>query len=638
MKKPLVPVAHSRVQIDDGFWAACLETNRSVTIPLIHQRCVDTGRMDALRLTWKPGQPNPPHVFWESDVAKWLEAASYALASRPDPDLAGQVDRVIDLFKAAQQPDGYLNVHFTVVAPGQRWTNLRDKHELYCAGHLIEAGVAHFEATGRRTLLEVAMRYADHIASVFGNRPGQKRGYPGHPEIELALIRLHRATREARYLELARYFIDERGRTPHWFDVEAADRGEDPKAYWAGSHEYTQSHAPVREQTRAVGHAVRALYLYSAMADLAQELGDDSLMAAVLRLWESVYLRQCYITGGLGSSRANEGFTFDYDLPNESAYAETCASIASVFWNHRLLHWNCEARFGDELERALYNGVLAGVSRDGRRFFYSNPLALHPERIRPGDPYVKAQRTDWFGCACCPPNLARLLASLGRYIYSESDTEAVVHLFVQSRVQLNLAHGPVGLRMETDYPWEGSVRLSVDSMKRAASFTLRVRLPGWCRDPQVIVNGQAVTPPVRNGYAVLQREWSQGDVVEVVLPMPVERVRSHPAVRENEGCVALQRGPIVYCVESLENGSLDQLALPRQAPLEARFEPGLFGGCKVIHGEALTATEDTWDGRLYRSDPEEFRESPLRAIPYFCWANRGLFEMRVWIREVEAQP
>jgi DUF1680 family protein len=638
VKKPLSPVPPRRVLIDDTFWAPRLETNRSATIPLVYQRLVETGRLEALRLSWKPGDANPPEPHWESDIAKWVEAASYSLAGHPDPELLRRVDEVIELFRSAQQPDGYVNAHFTVVAPGQRWTNLRDKHELYSAGHLIEAAVAHFQATGQRSLLDVATRFVDHIAATFGTGPEQKRGYPGHSEIELALLRLYRVTREPRHLALAQYFIDERGRTPNWFDVEAQARGEQVEASAAETHLYNQSHAPVREQTRAVGQAVRALHLYAAMTDLAQENSDDNLMAASLRLWDSVYLRQTYLTGGIGSSRANAGFTFDYDLPNDGAYAETCATVASVFWNHRLLHWNCEARFGDELERALYNGVLAGVSPDGGRFFCTNPLAIHPNRVSPNDSLLQVERTDWNACSCCPPNLARLLASFGQYIYSEADAELAVHLFVRSRAELNVGGGTVVLRQETDYPWEGHVRLTIEKVERPSSFILRVRLPGWCRSPDVTINGEPSCHPVRNGYAAIHRQWNVGDVVEVLLPMPVERVRSHPAIRENQGCVALRRGPIVYCVESFENGPLDHLVLPRNAAVEARFEPALFGGSKIIYGNAVAPTEETWRGSLYRTDQEPFRESPLRAIPYFCWANRGPGEMRVWIRETEVAP
>jgi DUF1680 family protein len=633
VKKPLAPVPQARVRIDDAFWAPRLQTNRMVTIPLIYQRCVETGRLAVLR---SPGESQSGEMarlsdVWESEISKWLEAASYTLASHPDAALSRQVDEVIERVRSAQQPDGYVNLSGAALKPDQHWTDLENRHELYCASHLLEAAVTHFQSTGKRTLLDVACRFADHIGSVFG--PARKRGYPKRPGIELALTRLHGVTGEARYLALAQHFVEERGRTE-----KRSPSSETPEAGETAGHECGLLNSPVRQQKQAAGHAARALSFYAALTDVGRETSDDTLIAAALRLWDSVYTKQTYVTGGIGSSRSTQGFTCDYDLPNESAWAETCASIASVFWNHRLLHWNCEARFGDELERALFNGVLAAVSLDGQRFFHTNPLAMRPERVLPEDPVVKAQRVNWFTCACCPPNLARLLASLGQYIYSESDAEIAVHLFVQSRAQLNVKGQVMVLRQETEYPWEGNVRLTIESMAAPAEFSVRIRLPGWCREPQVDVNGVAATGIVRDGYAVLRREWRKGDFVQLTLPMPVERVRSHPMVFENRGCVALRRGPLVYCLESVDNGPLDQLALPPNNFIEARFEPGLFGGSKIIYAHAVAITEDTWNGPLYRQEQEHWREAPLRAIPYYCWANRAPGEMRVWIREAEVSP
>src|SRR5512136_2068131 len=421
MKKSFTPLSFTQVSIEDEFWAPRLRTNRERTIPLEYEQCRSTGRLDAFRLNWKPGMEPVPHIFWDSDVAKWIEAASYTLAAHPDPRLQAQLDEIISLIASAQNSDGYLNTHFTVVEPGKRWTNLRDRHELYCAGHLIEAAVAHFQATGKRTLLDVLCRYADHIDQTFGPRPGQKRGYPGHEEIELALVKLYHVTGERRYLDLSLYFVDERGRQPHYYDLEAVARGDDPASYWAKTYAYMQAHVPVREQHQVVGHAVRAMYLYSALADLAGETGDRSLLETCEELWLHLCTRNLYITGGIGPSPANEGFTADYDLPNESAYAETCASIGLVFWNHRLLQLECAGRYADMMERALYNGVLSGVSLDGEKFFYENPLASQGNH----------HRQAWFDCACCPPNLARLLASLGQYVYAQNDTELAVHLYVQ---------------------------------------------------------------------------------------------------------------------------------------------------------------------------------------------------------------
>jgi uncharacterized protein len=629
----LSPVPISRVVIDDSFWAPRLETNRRATIPMIYERCKESGRIDALRLKWKNGDADKPHVFWESDVAKWMEAAACSLRSHPDPRLEEQLEGIITLLARAQQPDGYINVYYTVVEPGKRWTNLRDKHELYCAGHLIEAAVAHFETTGRRNLLDITCRFANHIASQFGREPAKRRGYCGHPEIELALVRLFRATGEQRYLDLARYFIDERGAKPHYFDTEAIARGEDPKTYAAKTHEYTQSHLPVREQTRAVGHAVRALYLYSAMTDVARETGDKTLLETCGRLWESVYRRQMYITGGIGPSRDNEGFTYDYDLPNESAYAETCASIASVFWNHRLLQSSCESRFADEIERALFNGVLSGVSMDGTRFFYVNPLEMHADEISPDDPYVKAHRVGWFGCACCPPNIARLLASLGQYIYSEADREVAVHLYVRGHADCTVAGRHVRLRQETEYPWKGRIRIEVEPQS-PVEFSLRLRIPGWARSHELILNGKSLGAEIEHGYATLRRRWDRDDVVELILPMPIERVHAHPNVRNNFGRVALQRGPIIYCVESIDVGvPVSSVVLPRNQEFLAIYEKQMFGGTTTIRGEAAHVADSQWERQLYGFGNPSMESIPFKAVPYAVWGNRDATEMAVWLRE-----
>ena len=618
------------VTIDDAFWSPRQRINRAHTIPQQYEQCKQTGRLDALKLEWRPGMEPVPHIFWDSDVAKWIEAASYSLATHPDAALDALLDETIALLAAAQQPDGYLNTYFTVVKPGQRWTDLRDAHELYCAGHLIEAGVAHFQATGKRTLLDVVCRYADYIASVFGTAPGQKRGYCGHEEIELALVKLYRATSEERYLRLAQYFVDERGREPHYFTQEAARRGtpgyfESHLAYGdlRASREYNQSHRPVREQSEAVGHAVRAMYLYSAMADLAAETGDESLRRACRRLWTHLCTRRMYVTGGIGSARQNEGFTADYDLPNETAYAETCAAIGLVFWAHRMAHLECDARYTDVLERALYNGVISGISHDGTRYFYDNPLASQGHTHRQG----------WFDCACCPPNLARLLASLGQYVYSTGESDVAVHLYIQSSARLSVQSHDVRLRQETSYPWDGTVRISVD-VDEPVTFGLRLRLPGWCPDAALMVNGAAfdVETHLSKGYVRVERQWQAGDRVELRLSMPVRRVYAHPAVPQDAGCVAVQRGPLVYCLEEADNPiALHRIALPREATLEARFEPGLLGGVTVITGTAHAA--DDTDEALYCGEPPARRPMPITAIPYYAWDNRAPGQMRVWVRE-----
>ncbi|HOX08121.1 MAG TPA: glycoside hydrolase family 127 protein [Planctomycetota bacterium] len=640
----LRPVPHNQVKLTDRFWAPRAAVNRRATLPIEHEQCRKTGRIDAFRLDWRPGRPNEPHIFWDSDVAKWMEAAAYSLADHPDRRLEARLEEVIDLVARAQQPDGYLNVHFTIVEPEKRWTNLRDWHELYCAGHLIEAAVAHFQATGRRKFLAVMCRYADHIAKVFGRGRGQKRGYCGHEEIELALVKLYRATGEKRYLDLAKYFVDERGRRPHYFDREAGKRGDVPaktakrSAYSPGDQPYEewQAHAPVRGQKDAVGHAVRAMYLYSAMADLAAETKDAKLAAACRRLWKSATERRMFITGGVGSARHGERFTFDHDLPNEFAYAETCATIGLAMFAQRMLGLELDGRYGDVMERALYNGIPSGVSLDGRRFFYANPLAVHPEAYRHADQggHVAPERQEWFGCACCPPNIARLLASVGQYVCSQGPGQVAVHLYAAGETKLDLGGRELRLEQSTDYPWDGRVQIAVRSAEPAA-FILALRIPGWCRGAKAWLNGRPLQLArlVRRGYAHIRREWRDGDVVRLDLPMPVERVSAHPAVRHDAGRVALQRGPVVYCLEEADNGrDLNAISLPRSARLTARFDPRLLGGVATITARAERESAAGWENRLYRAAAPKRRAVRIRAVPYSVWANRRPGEMLVWIR------
>ncbi len=618
-----VPVAHTAVLIEDRFWAPRLQSVRERSLPLMYENFKQDGHFAAFRGEWKLEKKPNPYVFWESEVTKWLEAASYVLATHPDPALQALVDEAIALIASLQQPDGYLNVWFTVVEPGKRWTNLRDWHELYCAGHLIEAAVAHFEATGQRALLEVACRCADHIAMVFGREEGRQRGYCGHPEIELALIRLYQATQEQRYLALAHYFVEERGQQPSYYDAEARARGVDPAYYWAKTYEYCQAHLPVRAQEQVVGHAVRAMYLYCAMADLARELDDSSLHRACERLWQHLCSTRLYLTGSLGSSAENEGMTGDYDLPNATAYAETCAAIGLVLWSHRMLQLDPDRRYADVLEQALYNGVLSGVSLDGGSFFYDNPLESQGSH----------HRQPWFECACCPPNVARLLASLGRYVYSVSETEILVHLYVQSTSRIALGGEQVILRQETTYPWEGTIRLSVD-LREPRAFALRLRIPGWCRQVRLSVNGEdlPLEACLHKGYAQIERLWHTGDCVVLQLEMPVERVYAHPDVRVDAGRVALQRGPLVYCLETADNHlPLHRIRLPETALLETHFAPTVLGGVVLIQGTALALETEGWVGTLYRPVPARSTPHPLIAIPYYAWDHRQPGEMSVWI-------
>ncbi|HQY92721.1 beta-L-arabinofuranosidase domain-containing protein [Caldilinea sp.] len=629
-KRQLTPVPFTQVTLDDPFWAPRQETNRAVSIPHMHQMLVDTGRIAAFDLNFERKVPSRiVEIFGDSDPAKWLEAASYSLITHPDPELAALVDAVADKIIAAQQPDGYLNTHFTVTQPEMRWKNLRDWHEMYCAGHLMEAAVAHFEATGNPKLLNALARYADHIDERFGPNPGQRRGYGGHPEIELALVRLYHATGEERYLALSKYLVEERGQPdPHYYDLEAVERGEDPKNFWAKNYEYCQAHAPLREHDKVVGHAVRVMYLMAGVADLAHEYDDPTLLAVCERLWANLVHQRMYLTGGIGPSRHNEGFTTDYDLPDESAYAETCASIALIMWNHRLLQFAGDGKYADIVEQTLYNGFISGVSLAGDSFFYVNPLASDGAH----------HRTPWFECPCCPPNVGRILASLGNYLYSTSDGGLWVHFYAQNSAHVTVDGQPVQVRLTSNYPWEGAVKLAL-TLDAPQHFALNLRIPGWCDEWAVTVNGAAVeSTPASNGYVAITRTWQPDDVVDLDLAMPVQAVYANPNVRHMQGRLALQRGPIVFCMEGVDNDNigLDRVTLdPAQvAGFRVEQQPEMLGGVVVLRGSAQAITEEGWDNQtLYRrNQPSSVAALDVVAVPYATWDNRTPGEMRVWFR------
>ncbi|HOQ74856.1 MAG TPA: glycoside hydrolase family 127 protein [Limnochordia bacterium] len=576
-------------------------------------------------------------VFQDSDVYKWLEAAAYILAKEDHPELEKTADQVIDLIAAAQQPDGYLNTYFTVAEPEGRWRNLREEHELYCAGHLIEAAVAYYEATGKGKVLDVACRFADYISQIFGTEQGQKRGYPGHEGLELALVKLYRVTDNRKYLELSKYFVDERGRQPHYFEQEAIARGDRHVTTHGGRWDsrYNQSHLPVREQKEAVGHAVRAMYLYAALADLARYTRDESLHKICEALWEDVVNRKMYITGGIGSSSYGEAFTIPYDLPNDTSYTETCAAIGLVFWASRMLNLDPNGAYADVMETALYNGVLSGMALDGKSFFYVNPLEVWPAAAehRYDQRHVKTTRRGWFRCACCPPNLARLLASLEQYIFSYHEDSIYLHLYMSS--VLNIAGEADGISIEvaTGYPWDGQVELTVD-VAQPREFTLALRIPGWCQTPSATVNGEQLelAAIMDRGYAKVNRLWQSGDKITLDFPMPVIRLAAHPQVRENAGRVALQRGPLVYCLEEADNGPvLTDIVLPLEPEFQTTFDPELLGGVVTIEAEAYRSADD--DQRLYRPFSAALRKVRIKAIPYYAWNNRGVGEMLVWIRQ-----
>jgi hypothetical protein len=629
------PVPFPDVKLEGKFWHERLETVLTRTIPSQHKKLEEYTILDSLKLP----QPPPPlrfprhangftvQVFWDSDVGKWIEAASYALAHRRDADIESKIEAIVDDFERAQAPDGYLNCWYLGREPEKRWTNLRDNHEMYNAGHLLEGAIAYYRVTGRRRWLDIMERYLEHIYSVFGTEPGKKRGYDGHEEIELALIKLYYLTGEKKHLDFATYLINERGQQPpHYFDIEreAREGGDRNQPYTQGNYEYSQSHKPVREQDKVVGHAVRAMYLYTAMADLAAELNDPDLKRACEVLWDDVMETKMYVTAGLGPSERNEGFTHDFDLPNQTAYAETCASVALIFWAQRMLHLDLDGKYGDILELAMFNGALSGLSRDGEHYFYANPLESD------GRP----TRWEWHTCPCCTMNVSRLVASVGGYFLSTAEDGIAFHLYGGISTEVEVAGTKVGLREVSTYPWDGDIKIHLDPATPTA-FDLKLRIPGWSSGAKVSVNGETVdVAQAVNGYLTINRTWNKGDVVSLELPMPPVRLYAHPGVIMDAGRVALKRGPLVYCMEEIDNpgGRVQRFKLPRQAELRAETRPDLFDGVVTLKAEALAINEADWTS-LYRTNPPQEEPAVLTALPYYLWANRGQGSMVVWVPE-----
>ncbi len=616
VKHQLRPVPFQRVTLGDTFWAPRLETNHSATIPHMYEMNVQAGRIAAFDLNFTRPIPSPMvDVFGDHSPAAWIESASLAIASHPDPELERLIELVIDKIIAAQQPDGYLNTQFIVTQPDMRFMNLRDFHELFCAGHMVEAAVAHYQATGRRRFLDALCRYADLIDTTFGPEPGKKHGYDGHPEIEMALLKLYQVTGNERYRNLAYYMVEERGKEPLYFEIEARERGDEPGSFWAKTYEYCQAHAPIREHEKVVGHAVRAMYLYSAAADLASIYDDPSLLETCERLWDNLIQKRMYLTGGIGPSSHNEGFTEDYDLPDETAYAESCAAIGLIFWNQHLLQFKGDRKYADVVERALYNGFLSGLSLDGKRFFYENPLASNGNH----------HRQEWYACPCCPPNLSRTLASVGGYFYSESSESAEgghawVHLYAQGSGKLEINGQKVTLRQETNYPWDGEVEIRVEA-DTPRNFTLHLRIPGWCECFRAAINGQVLDVlPEANGYLAITRAWQPGDSVHLTLEMPVQALWANPAVRQLEGRVALQRGPLVYCLEGVDNEfvALDRISIKPADVLAGKFgvepRPDLLNGLTVLRGPGCLIDSAGGDGQLYAHHRPGQREVTITAF------------------------
>jgi len=625
---PIQPVAFTAVQIADGFWLPRMETNRTVTIPFAFKKCEETGRIDNFA---KAGGLMPGEFegrrYNDSDVFKIMEGAAYSLSLHPDPELEHYMDDLIAKVSAAQEDDGYLFTTRTIdpenPAPGsgkERWSNLGSSHELYNVGHMYEAAVAYFLATGKRNFLNVALKNADFIDSVFGL--GKRQGFPGHQEIEIGLVKLYRVTGDEKYLKLAKFFLDERGPEHHKKLFPETSEFSIYDQDW-----YLQAHLPILEQDEAVGHAVRATYMYSGMADVAALTGDIKYIQAIDRIWKNVVSRKLYVTGGIGSRHDGEAFGEDYDLPNATAYNETCAAIGNVFWNHRLFLLHSDAQYLDVLERTLYNGLLSGISLSGDRFFYPNPLESNGKyEFNQGE----TTRKPWFDCACCPVNVARFLPSFPGYVYASQDDELYVNLFVAGKGKVKVGRNLVKVSQETRYPWDGEVRITIHP-EQSREFAVYLRIPGWARNEPVPsdlysfldvneeqvalkVNAQLIPLELTKGFARIRRRWAEGDEIEIVLPMPVRRVVSHRNVRHNQGMVALQRGPLVYCFEGVDNdGKVLKRILPDDAVFEVEFRPELLGGINVIKVK------------------KPYGSGYLVAVPYYSWSHRGPGEMAVWL-------
>lgn len=615
------PVNFSQVTINDNFWKPAMEKVATTTIPAcIFQTEVKTPRIRNFEKVARNKNEKHEGIFYDdSDVFKALEAIAYSLKNHPDATLEAKADEWIDKIAGAQLPDGYLNTYYTLGRLGQRWTDM-SMHEDYNGGHMIEAAVAYFNATGKRKLLDVSIKWANHFDSNFG--PNKKHWVTGHQELELALVKLYKTTNDKKYLDLAKWLLEERGRKLArgytWTD-------------WKDTA-YAQDVVPVRDQKEITGHAVRAMYMYTGAADVAALTGDTGYMNAMNTVWEDVVFRNMYLTGGIGSSGSNEGFSVDYDLPNEQAYCETCASVGMVFWNQRMNMLTGDSKFIDVLERSLYNGARDGLSLSGDRFFYGNPLASNGRHFR----------REWFGTACCPANIARLIASLGDYIYGKSDNAVRVNLFVSSNTKVKIGKSDVGVAMNTNYPWDGNVAIDVTPSAKA-KFALQIRIPGWVTGEavpgglyvfqnggkeqyEILLNGKAVQHTVNKGYAVIDREWKKGDKVELKLPMSIKRIESRKEVKQDEDRIALQRGPLVYCVEGADNnGQAWNMILPDDAAFETSFKNDLLEGVQIIQFDAPTIQVSS-DGQSIKTETKK-----ITAIPYYAWCNRGQNAMQVWL-------
>ena len=577
-------------------------------------------------------------VFQDSDVYKWLEAAAGSLRETPDEALRAEADSVVELIAAAQQPDGYLHTYFTIKEPERRYKRLGESHELYCAGHFLEAAVAYYTATGNELVLETAVKLADHLDAIFGAEEGKLRAVDGHEEVEIGLMKLYHLTGEKRYLDLADFFIRERGRDPELFIRQVKEDAKEPviDGVYRFPLRYFQIHEPALQQTTAEGHAVRLVYLCTAMADLAASAPNEEARIACEAIWRNIVDKRMYITGGIGSTVTGEAFTLDYDLPNDTMYCETCASVGLIFFAAQMLRLAPRGEYADVMERALYNTALAGMALDGRHFFYVNPLEAVPAKshLDPGKSHVKCVRPEWLGCACCPPNLARLLTSLEQYIYLAREEEILVNLFIASQMHAAYEGGELDLAMSCDYPRSGEIRIRADV--HDADARVGIRIPGWVDGVSCTLDGkealsQGAGADVRDGYLYLTL-CPGGHEIGLDIAMTPKRWYANPKVSADVGKVAVCRGPQVFCAEEADNGAdLHELYLPEEAPLSYSFEEDLLGGVGVIGCDGLRLSSEA--PALYTTDRSSYTYRPqkIRLIPYYAWANRGENEMRVWL-------
>ncbi len=563
-------------------------------------------------------------VFQDSDVAKWIEAASYSLMLKPDKALESDIDDLIDIIAKAQQPDGYLDTYFILGKMDKKWTNLHEAHELYCFGHMAEAAVAHYEATGKTNLLSVMEKFADCIYSTFGK--DKRRGFPGHPEAELALVRMYKVTGKEKYLELAKYFVDERGTEPNYFALEGKERGWTLWGHASLDSTYNQNQAPVREQKDATGHAVRAVYLYTGMAGVAKETNDKSLYDACKTLWNSITKKRMYITGGIGSVDNGEAFSADYDLPNDTAYSESCASIGLMFFARKMLEIEKNSKYADVMERALYNCVLGGMSLNGKNFFYVNPLEVNPEYAGKVTNYthVLPTRPSWYGCACCPPNIARTLASLNRYVFMEEDNNIWCNLYIGGKLRDDI-------EVVTNYPYSNEIKFK---FLKPFDKKLHLRIPDWSNSFKLSHNGNGINASIYMGYAEVDSSFNEGDEICLTLDFTPRRIYSNVLLREDQEAVAIQRGPLVYCLEGNDNKyDLRTVRIAENGEIKVLdFESETLGGIVPLEvdGYVLSSSDE-----LYTYDKKPTAEKiKLRMIPYYTWANRGENMMQVWTKEI----